>query len=75
MTAPRRTKAAGIEPTASENSKTNPKPTGGRRELQGIATDRNACQPAPAWPRSAADDAADLLDELLRGARRGKGRI
>lgn len=47
----------------TRGSSNTAKRTGGRPEVQGNRTGRNACQPAPTWPRPAGADAAD---ELLR---------
>ncbi len=66
MTAPRKANArrapGGSQTTAAGNSK----PTGGRREVQGFATDRNASQRPPAWTSPPGADAAADLEIALR---------
>jgi hypothetical protein len=52
---------AALERTDSARSG-NTKPKAGRRENQGIASDRNACQRAPAWPDPPEAEAFRILD-------------
>lgn len=56
--------ARGVGKAAQQTAGTA-KATGGRPELQGNRTGRNACQPAPQWDRPPGADAADELHRAL----------
>jgi len=57
---------AGSQREAGQDDGLPAKPKAGRREAQGIATDRNPCQRAPSWPAPKGADAALELAALLR---------
>jgi hypothetical protein len=52
MSAPRKRNAGAAPGGFGEATTSNAKPTGGRREVQGMRADRNACQPGPRWPEA-----------------------
>jgi hypothetical protein len=63
--APGRGSGTGAQGETGQHERAKAKP--GRKELQGILTDRNSCQRAPTWPDAPGSDAANLLCLLLRG--------